>query len=526
MSDPYSIIKPIGFTVASCGYCGAENSAHVYGAFAYKLTCKDYQDLVNRGWRRHGLYLYKPNLRDRLNTLDFAPSKGQRRTIARLNRFIKNQYTPLKISKDHAHTLSPSQEDTLAAHDHSPSPEPSGNNHDPSNRTRRKSFSPPLGKSETWHAEFMQSIHAADMDKMTSGDDWKHFKVTLEAATFSQEKFDLYCEYQKGIHSIKPSSLTKEAFTATVARTSLPIHSSHSDDPSNGFRGYGTYHHCYYIDGKLVAVAVLDILPTTISSDYFYYDPTLACLSLGKYSTLREIALVQEIRAMEQYETMEYYTMGHLVQSAPKTHYKSTYHPSYLLDPETYNWVPYEKCTNLLQSKKYFSFSQLDLFEPRVKGLLMTMVAEKNRMQVKEPFEKGTSPMDVDESDTADALQVHVQEQCQREGSSSDEEHGNSHKRKRDMESLKPLEYMRSGKRPSWTPHPSSDATMPPPGMMDPKDVTDHDLSQLVIFENGKASMLTDSDSFKTNKAMALSMREYYSAVGPSLAPRILIFAH
>jgi len=40
MSEPYSIIKPVGFTIASCGYCGSDNSAHVYGAFAYKLTCK------------------------------------------------------------------------------------------------------------------------------------------------------------------------------------------------------------------------------------------------------------------------------------------------------------------------------------------------------------------------------------------------------------------------------------------------------------------------------------------------------
>jgi hypothetical protein len=40
MTEPYSIVKPVGFTIASCGYCGSDNSAHVYGAFAYKLTCK------------------------------------------------------------------------------------------------------------------------------------------------------------------------------------------------------------------------------------------------------------------------------------------------------------------------------------------------------------------------------------------------------------------------------------------------------------------------------------------------------
>jgi len=87
------------------------------------------------------------------------------------------------------------------------------------------------------------------------------------------------------------------------------------------------------MDGKLVALAVLDILPRCVSSDYFFYDPSLSSLSLGKYSTLREIALVQELRTIPGYEDIEYYTMGHYVHSAPKTHYKSTYHPSYLMDP-------------------------------------------------------------------------------------------------------------------------------------------------------------------------------------------------
>ncbi|KAG0040036.1 Arginyl-tRNA--protein transferase 1 [Podila clonocystis] len=516
MSDPYSIIKPIGFTVASCGYCGSEDSARVYGAFAFKLTCQDYQDLVTRGWRRHGLYLYKPNLRDsccrqytiRLNTSDFAPSKGQRRTIARLNRYIKNQYVPLKITKE-------AREDALPEehHSHSPSPEPHILD---SVRARRKSVSPPLGKPETWHADFIQSVHAADFDKM-EGASWKQLKVTLEPASFSEEKFDLYCQYQKGIHSVDPASLSRETFEGSVARTPLPIHTTptFTGDNSIGFSGYGTYHHCYYIDGKLVAVAVLDILPELISSDYFYYDPSLSCLSLGKYSTLREIALAQEIKAMDGYGAMEYYTMGHHVDSAPKTHYKSTYHPSYLLDPETYGWVPFEKCVNILKSKKYFSFSQLDLFEPRVKGLLITMVAEK-RIKSKEHSEQA-SPMDVDDQDMVDSLQVQ-----DRDHSESTDNDGN-HKRKRDADSLRSMDYMRSGKRPSLTP---PLASTPPPGMMDPNEVTNSDLSQLVIFEQGKAMMLTDSETFKTSKDMSSSMRDYYSAVGHTLAPRMLVFAN
>ena len=41
------------------------------------------------------------------------------------------------------------------------------------------------------------------------------------------------------------------------------------------------------MDGKLIAVGVLDILPHCISSVYFYYDTDYSCLSLGKYSALR-----------------------------------------------------------------------------------------------------------------------------------------------------------------------------------------------------------------------------------------------
>ncbi|KAF9130568.1 Arginyl-tRNA--protein transferase 1 [Mortierella sp. 14UC] len=524
--QPFSIIKPVGFTIASCGYCHRDNSAHVYGAFAYKLTCQDYQDLIDHGWRRYGLYLYKPNLRDRLSASEFKPSKGQRRTVARINRYMKNQYVPLKISRE-----SMAREDTSALDEHSPSPEPPhGTAHGP----RRKSLSPPLGKIENSYADFLQTIHASDMDRMDPGSDWKQFKVVLEPARFTQEKYDLYCEYQKGIHHVPSSLLSRESFENSVARSPLISESSNQDTMC--FNGYGTYHQCYYVDSKLVAVAVLDILPRCISSDYFYYDPSLSSLSLGKYSTLREIALVQDIKAIPGYESMEYYTMGHYVHSAPKTHYKTMYHPSFLLDPETYDWMPFEKCEYILQSKRYYSFSESERFHPRVKGLLITMAAER-RAREKSQGSKGLSPssnqsgqMEVDSTNDAEGLGAQDQNDHALGNSkngnaisnSSDEE---GHKRKRSEDILHtPKELMRSGKRPSLTP-PPSDSLLPPPGMMNPDDVTDRDLSQLVVFQGDRASMLTDSESFKSNKDVAKAMRDYYAAIGPTLAPRMLIFA-
>lgn len=43
----------------------------------------------------------------------------------------------------------------------------------------------------------------------------------------------------------------------------------------------------YWIDGKLLAVGVIDILPTCLSSVYFFYDPDYSHLSLGTYGSLR-----------------------------------------------------------------------------------------------------------------------------------------------------------------------------------------------------------------------------------------------
>ncbi|KAF9981865.1 Arginyl-tRNA--protein transferase 1 [Modicella reniformis] len=382
------------------------------------------------------------------------------------------------------------------------------------------------------------------MDKAETQSDWKQFKVVLEPATFSQEKYDLYCLYQQEIHRVPSSMLSRESFDGSITRTPLMTETTVVDQESLGFVGYGTYHQCYYLDGKLIAVSVLDILPRYISSGYYYYDPSLSSLSLGRYSTLREIALIQEIKAIPGFEAMEYYTMGHYVSSAPKTHYKASYHPSYLLDPETYGWVPFEKCIHLLQSKRYFAFSASELFHPRVKGLLITITAEKRAREktstIKEEQQRvavddnrsSCCPMETEDAPDIEALGIREpppSHSSDEEGGGEREGEGFSYnKRKRSLQdgSPAPSEYMRSGKRPSLTPPPGPPLSLlPPPGMMNPDDVTDQDLSQIVVFQNDNAMMLTDSESFKNDKAVVKAMREYYSVVGPILAPRMLVFA-
>ncbi|KAG6918917.1 hypothetical protein DXG01_010572 [Tephrocybe rancida] len=58
---------------------------------------------------------------------------------------------------------------------------------------------------------------------------------------------------------------------------------------------YGSYHQMYRLDGKLIAMGVIDILPHCVSSVYFMYDDTWEKFSLGKLSALREISLVLEM---------------------------------------------------------------------------------------------------------------------------------------------------------------------------------------------------------------------------------------
>ena len=57
-----------------------------------------------------------------------------------------------------------------------------------------------------------------------------------------------------------------------------------------------------------VAVGVIDILPNCVSSVYLYYDPDFGHLSLGTYSALREIQLVNQL--MKSLPTLAYYYMG------------------------------------------------------------------------------------------------------------------------------------------------------------------------------------------------------------------------
>lgn len=104
--------------------------------------------------------------------------------------------------------------------------------------------------------------------------------------------------------------------------------------------GFGSFHQQYRIDGRLVAVGVVDILPLCLSSKYFFWEPSLKALALGKFSSLREVDWVRE--ASTHCPTLRYYYMGYYIHTCAKMRYKAEYAPSELKCPVSGCWVDFD----------------------------------------------------------------------------------------------------------------------------------------------------------------------------------------
>ncbi|KAF5369803.1 hypothetical protein D9758_001173 [Tetrapyrgos nigripes] len=345
---PISLGTPRDRNASTCGYCsppGERSPENTFrtsaGLASYQLSCQVYQEMIDRGWRRSGTWCYKPHLRSsccplytiRLDATKFKPSKSQRKLVNRWNRFVEH-----------------GKEENM------------GEDTKPSK---------PKGKNTT-EFDLVTAIHAAEVNSSADQQATHRFEVTLEPSSYTAEKFALYQKYQKEIHHeneksppgfkrfLVDSPLSLEPITYTNSPpTHLPTH-------------YGSYHQLYRLDGKLIAMAVLDLLPSCVSSVYFMYDNTWEQYSLGKLSALREISLASELCAAGALG-LSYLYLGYYVHSCQKMRYKGEYQPSYLCDPvspyaqsssrladlsqETYSWFPFSECAQLLDKNRYGCFS-------------------------------------------------------------------------------------------------------------------------------------------------------------------------
>ncbi|KAG1701261.1 Arginyl-tRNA--protein transferase 1 [Nymphon striatum] len=165
------------------------------------------------------------------------------------------------------------------------------------------------------------------------------------SATYN-ESFLIYSKYQINIHKDEPAECDEESFDNFLVES--PLQEEYRGDIPEG---YGSFHQQYWLDDKLIAVGVIDILPTLVSSVYLYYDPEYSFLSLGTYSALVELNFTREL--CQKNSELKYYYMGLYVHSCPKLRYKGNYYPSFLLCPETYKWFPIKGAVSKINKNKY-----------------------------------------------------------------------------------------------------------------------------------------------------------------------------
>jgi len=292
---------------SSCGYCNGEKCSFTYGAFAIYLSCHIYQDMIDMGWRRSGKYCYKPILDKsccpqntiRLRSLEYKVSKSHKKVLKRMEKYL---------------TKSP----------------------DGSELVNKPEF-PTVNSPETLVEWFKYAEHYKPFGK-------QRLKITICQSHVEKPTFNLYKKYQINIHNDDPERIKEEGFKRFLVDTPLIYEKNRSH------YSYGSYHQKYYLDNKLIAVGVIDILPKCVSSVYFMYDTDYSSLSLGVFSALQEISL--SIRLNKYIKNLKYYYLGFYIHSCSKMIYKAQYSPSDLLDPEYYYWVPIEHCIKLFEEKK------------------------------------------------------------------------------------------------------------------------------------------------------------------------------
>ena len=97
MSSSVSIVEYFSENSgSSCGYCKGKDSSFSHGLWGHVLRPSDYQDMIDRGWRRSGKYCYKPTMNKtccpqypiRCNVTEFVPRKSHKKIMKRFRNYL------------------------------------------------------------------------------------------------------------------------------------------------------------------------------------------------------------------------------------------------------------------------------------------------------------------------------------------------------------------------------------------------------------------------------------------------------
>ena len=129
-----------------------------------------------------------------------------------------------------------------------------------------------------------------------------------------------------------------------------------TENPEIFPKKYGTYNFIHKIDNKIIAVGVWDILPTSLSSVYLYYDPDYSFLDLGTLSAIKEIEYIKKFHDLID-NKFKYYVMGFYIDNCVKMRYKGEFHPTEILDPFSLNFVYLDNVRDIIKDNKCHKLS-------------------------------------------------------------------------------------------------------------------------------------------------------------------------
>lgn len=148
---------------------------------------------------------------------------------------------------------------------------------------------------------------------------WKkcfnRFEIQVSEPILDAEHLDLYRRYQEQHHGEEGQQSDELSYRRFLIETvTETIELSWRDER-----------------GHLVAVGILDVTPSSLSSVYFYWEPSLAELSLGTYSALVEIELCRRW-------SKPWYYLGYVVPGVQAMQYKANFEGAEVWDGHA--WLP------------------------------------------------------------------------------------------------------------------------------------------------------------------------------------------
>lgn len=349
-------------------YSDVEINNCTLGLHVELTSVEIYDKFCNSGFRRSGRYLYKPDL------LRTCCKLYTIRTCMEKCNFSKDLKTSFKRFKKFTNTTSHLQKNPALLDD-------INDRLIPGNQDAAFNSSKNNAKFDLLRETYLVEQFSPD------------FHTKFEPCHFSQEKFELFKKYQTIVHQdvevdakmferflcLTPFSTDvvngkpqeweslnnwrnkweerflrpKEQSKASSADFNPENKNSNRDIPAADeyVPRLGPAHECYYFKGKLIAISVLDFLPSGISSVYFIWDPDYPKWALGKVSALRELALVNLLG-------LDYYYMGYYIDDCPKMNYKEKYGGE-LLDVCNNQYVPLDSVKQYIKNGKFFVLGNL-----------------------------------------------------------------------------------------------------------------------------------------------------------------------